>query len=807
MEDAESPAGHGAPVEASYSLGFDKVRRIELEAIARRHGVAAPAIANELQGLALSGGGIRSASFALGVVQQLHRAGKVADLHYLSTVSGGGYTGSSLTWFLAMKDDAGKPCFDLGHENFPFIGGPAVGIRQARLDEGEEPADAPVLGRQIVDFIRQRSSYLLPGGGLNIFSGIAVVSRSVLVSLFGYFLVFALLAFVIDRFGISAWTFPYSEAVLGKPLPFFLGAAGLLIFLLVLISIAYSFFSPMPLIPSRQNYSWRHSWQIWAGDFLRWAVILVLVTTWLVLVMPAPDGRFAYLTAGVSDLVQSFSMTGAAPSAASTAAAAGGLGVLGGLLTRLMAQAPQKLWVRLLVPLIPPVSLFLLLVGLGMGGVWLAQEIEGLGRGPGTTWLAQQFEWLSLGVGPVLLLAVFLVYALYANINHSGLHRFYRDRLMETFMPELGNIRVDKANARTRADYAALADMFPEGHQGPYHLINTNVVLLGGKTGRLRSRESEPFVLAPLYCGSDATGFVNTQSWTPTHKWPIRAVGPLMLPTAMAISAAAVNPRTGVGGRGPTRGAAISTLLTILNLRLGVWLPSPRIRTWSGWFARFYPPNFLVPGLTHGLMSFGRNEDATWIELTDGGHFDNTGIYELVRRRVKTIYFVDGTEDPDITFSSLANVAEKVYVDFGVEIDFKDDKASFIDMLKGSEDRKTPLTESYKLARRGYAVGRIVYPPIEADNGSPAEAGFDGILYYLKATLTSNLSAPLYSYKADNPLFPSESTSDQFFSEQQFEAYRALGSHIGAQLTAGLSSSSSGELSTRGKESEDPPPS
>lgn len=746
-EEREEQAGQ------SYFAGFDPVHEEELRAIAERFARARPDqpfSRDTLSGLALSGGGIRSASFAMGAVQQLHRAGVFEQLHYLSTVSGGGYTGSSLTWFLAMEEE-GQACFGVSRDRtFPFSGGPAASAGRSGRSDIHHPQQRRAAGRAIVDFIRQRSSYLLPGGGLGLFSAVAVVARSVTISLVGYLLLFSLLAMLVIWSDAPQWQ------VAGVPL-FFALAAGLF-GLFALTSLAYSLFAPLPLLGGA-GYAYRHAWQEWAGRLLIWSIGSAMFAVWLALVFSdSPDEQMPWL-GFVRSLVED----------PSTAAAAGGLGALGGILTRALAKLDGNLLTRLLMPLLAPLSLFLLLVGLGLGGAWLAERI-----------LANRFDRTLL----VSLIVFSAIYTLYANINLTGLHRFYRDRLMEAFMPSLDAVRLDEPSARSPADDVPLSEMFPARHEGPYHLINTNLVLLRGRVARYRSRGSDSFVLAPLYCGSEATGFVRTADWTPDLPWLIRPVGPITLPTAMAISAAAVNPSTGADGRGPARGATVSMLLTILNLRLGCWLPSPRIKSWSGWLARIYPPNFLIPGLSQGLLGWGRDEDAAWIELTDGGHFDNTGLYELVRRRVRTIYFVDGTEDAAVSLNSFANAAERIYIDFSVQIDFCEPDVSFIDLMRGADPDENPLTKAFELAKNGFAIAKIKYPAVrDLGGGEIVRPAFEGLLYYVKATLTKGLPAPLYSYKAANPAFPAESTVDQFFSERQFEAYRALGFAAAKQLT------------------------
>jgi hypothetical protein len=161
--------------EDSYTKSIEEVIKKEKERI----GVEDKD--EKLYGLAISGGGIRSASFALGVLQALvlPKINLLKKLHYMSTVSGGGYIGASLTWFLRMgllnKEPAG-----LTVDNFPF-GTKGVGAKKPK-GEGSK-----YNGNEILDFIRQHGNYLTPDKGLDMVSLIGVVIRSTYVSLLVYF--------------------------------------------------------------------------------------------------------------------------------------------------------------------------------------------------------------------------------------------------------------------------------------------------------------------------------------------------------------------------------------------------------------------------------------------------------------------------------------------------------------------------------------------------------------------------------------------------------------------------------------------
>lgn len=693
----------------------------------------------QLRGLALSGGGIRSASFCMGVVQQLHRAGIIDRLHYMSTVSGGGFTGASLSWFLSWKPQGGKR-FGTELDNFPFTGGEPAGVRNASMAISSK-TEAPIDGRMVLDYIRQRASYLNPGAGFTVVSALAILLRSVLTSVIGFVLLMAIFSQLILHLGLFRENLGEAGIVPPPALAFLasldvLAAAGLLMLAILGVTVIfYSLFTGLPL-PGTWDYALRRTYQKVAGFLLGLGIALLLLS----------------LLHLVIDWLGGNHVRGDLPTFGTLSTT---LGAVGGLAVRSLRDAKPSLMTGLAMALLPPVSLFLLVAGIGVLGHEIALYVVQAGY---------KLE--------IAFLLATLVYCVWTNINLTGLHRFYRDRLMESFMPDPEDIREDLQAAETNADDKALADICGMEDDGPYHLINTHVVLLGAKKARLRSREGDAFVMSRLYCGSEATGFIPTESWLPGPAWIAmgKRVGAMRLPTAMAISGAALNPRAGADGQGATKGGAVSALLNLLNLRLGYWVPSPR-KLGAGGFLPSYraSPNFIFPGLFQGLFGFYHNENANWLELSDGGHFENTGIYELVRRGVRTIVFADGSTDPEIALQSFANVLEKIYIDFNVTVDFADKDAHFTSLMKGSGLPQDNLAQRLQFAGAGYAVGTIRYPKI---NGQEQPLG---LLIYVKSTMVRDLPVALYSYKATNPLFPSESLADQFFSEQQFEAYRALG--------------------------------
>ena len=168
------------------------------------------------------------------------------------------------------------------------------------------------------------------------------------------------------------------------------------------------------------------------------------------------------------------------------------------------------------------------------------------------------------------------------------------------------------------------------------HLVNCNVVMVGAQPGsvprpRRRQFRAEPAFQRQQRHGLDRTGKLGDGHFT--------------LATAVASSGAAASPHTGVAGRGITRNPLVSLLLSLTNVRLGYWIRNPRASQEAAVWHKWFPPNLMAPGIRQGLFGSGTTEDAFFIELTDGGHFDNTGLYELIRRRVKIIVLSQGSQD------------------------------------------------------------------------------------------------------------------------------------------------------------------
>ena len=296
----------------------------------------------------------------------------------------------------------------------------------------------------------------------------------------------------------------------------------------------------------------------------------------------------------------------------------------------------------------------------------------------------------------------------------------------------------------------------------PYHIINTNVVLVRAQDRRRRLRGGDSFILTRDYCGSNATGWCRTKEFM---------AGRMNVATAMAISGAAANPNTGVGGVGLTRSRVVSALMALVNLRLGHWVPHPVKGNHNA------TPNHFRPEFTSFFV--GSTENCAFQELTDGSHFDNLGIYELVRRRLRLIFVCDGAADPDFQFGDLQMTLHRIKEDFGAIVEFCDNyRIEELIPNKAEKNESPTYPKGLEQAKRGFAVAKIYYAPDLGPEGKPRSDAPSGWLVYLKSTIVPHLPLALRGYKGREVLFPNQSTGDQFFDEGQFEAYRQLGQQL-----------------------------
>jgi hypothetical protein len=298
----------------------------------------------------------------------------------------------------------------------------------------------------------------------------------------------------------------------------------------------------------------------------------------------------------------------------------------------------------------------------------------------------------------------------------------------------------------------------PVGFRPPLHLVNIALNLVGGDKLAWQQRKAESFTVTPLHAGSQYLGYRDSRDYG--------GEGGITLGTATAISGAAVSPNMGYHSSG-----AVTALMTMFNARLGWWLGNPG-PIGEGTFTK------AGPGHAHAALfreATGlTNNSSSWVFLSDGGHFENLGLYEMVLRRCRHIIVCDATADDKYAFSDLGNAVRKIRIDLGIPIDFD---AIHIE----PPDPKNPGTAQ---VRRYCALGNIRYSKVDNPSRSTGlrRDPEDGLLLYIKPVVYEDCPVDIRNYVKTNPSFPHESTGDQFFSETQFESYRALGAHCIDQI-------------------------
>jgi hypothetical protein len=365
-----------------------------------------------------------------------------------------------------------------------------------------------------------------------------------------------------------------------------------------------------------------------------------------------------------------------------------------------------------------------------------------------------------LGIWFVLLSAFGIVMGGFVNINKFSLHSTYRNRLIRAY---LGASRVKRnANHFTGFDEEDNLQLKNLKGQKPFHIVNATLNLVSSANLAWQNRKAASFSMSPLHCGSSILGYRNTDEYAKSEN----TNKSIRLGTAMAISGAAANPNMGY-----VSSPVLTFVMTLFNIRLGWWLGNTGTRgddedlRCRKFFEKSSPTMAPLPLLNELL---GRtDENKRYINLSDGGHFENLGIYEMIMRRCKFIVLSDAAADGKFTFGEISNAIEKCKVDLGVNIVFK----TGLRLLSRETAKETEDTGTR------FEVADIIYPEKDA-NGKHLH----GTLLYIRPTFYGDEPTNILHYAAENQTFPHQSTADQQYDEQQFEAYRALGFYIMNEL-------------------------
>ncbi|MDB5731450.1 MAG: hypothetical protein JWQ03_1345, partial [Variovorax sp.] len=363
-----------------------------------------------------------------------------------------------------------------------------------------------------------------------------------------------------------------------------------------------------------------------------------------------------------------------------------------------------------------------------------------------------------------------------AFLNLSSLHMFYRARIVRGYLGaanagRLGGAPTDEVSGLAlpqvpvgevdAGDDISQLRYAPHARGGPVHLINACINQTHDTRQRLfnRDRKGLPFTVGPL--GWMQAG---NADWARVHGDSVLTLG-----AWTAISGAAV-----ASGLGRMTHRGLAALSVFAGLRLGYWWNSAEAGLLQrGAAARgstlLMKTRFL---LMECFGTFPGSSSAHWY-LSDGGHFENTGAYALLRQQAALIVIADCGADPDYRFCDLENLIRRARIDLNAEI-------TFMKPYPGADwpplDAFGSLNDLASITSQAcLALAQVRY----AD-------GATGQIVLVKPNVSASLPVDLVNFKAANPLFPQQPTTDQFFDEAQWESYFQLGAEIGSRLDGEL---------------------
>ncbi|MBA4327912.1 MAG: hypothetical protein C0428_06770 [Polaromonas sp.] len=846
--------------------------------------------------VALSGGGIRSATFALGVLQTLAQHELLHRIRTLSTVSGGGYIGSFLCRLAAQVQllSGGAPA----GEAWKRTG-------QVLLTPTSQPVQLAPSGAQVfhpLQWLRENSRYLTPSGSDDLVSGLAYYLRGLLGLHFNLAVLLLLLGLVNVTLGavgdagwqqwvaqgqsVRGWLAQPAAAPAGQCLvapapvapscPWWVPSGwwlvvGVLLGLAVAVGVAY-------WLTARRTRSSDDSspvsWQEKIEARMGWAAGLALLATfgiWAVLSRAAAPQHFRVaaglamvcVLAGLINLAAllrtrskpagtqaqaleqadrrseleraqlrtdiqrrrltrwlSWTLTGAAAVAV--------IALIDTLAMSLVQyRASYGSWLPWSLPVAvygsvlaaawkwlnqaepvdgrPPrfaglaqAALLLLalavLAGLALMYQMLAYEIVLGGKPLAVAALRAPLEivWPQLLVFmPGLLLVAVCVQYTPGFLNLSSFHNLYTARLKRAYLGAANPKRLlamqqtDAAGDRERrkafvsevmaGDEPASITAYLQANQalGIEHVVNItlNQRISATSPTLAQDRQGVPVSLTAQGMLVDAP---QGSAVRPRFDLVQMQESPLSLGQWMSISGAAFS--VGVGKE--TR-PGYALLAFLANVRTAYWWRRPPAGQGQDTPHREGTWNYL---LEEARCRFLGQPGRYWY-LSDGGHFDNTGVYELVRRKLPLVLASDNGADPCYQFDDLMHLVRRVRIDFGAEAVFR--SAAEIGGLSGFG---TP--EAFRKAQKAgeampYAVWLELY--YDREHGRPRDTATeppDTVVIFIKPALPEGLPGDVGHYARTHPSFPQETTADQFFDEAQWESYRALGQTLSARLLA-----------------------
>lgn len=834
-----------------------RVRRAVAELDTASTAPAATRLPEDCVGLALSGGGIRSATYCLGMLQGMAVANLLRRIDFMSTVSGGGYTGGFLgrlyTRLAGVTSPARRVETALSNGNSPeiwwlrrnadYLGGAglsdleaALAIFARNLASVMFCVGALVLG--VLGALRWASDHVLPAGAAGVMLAgyevspwwwvpVALLLVAILPLTIGYWLIPDSRS---DRsfssFGVLFWAVLLACSIAAVPIAA-IGGWGFLAIAVLLLAWLWQD-AVRWRVPEAAHDGQRGSPDGAAGYGLAalyrnrlartLGTVLLMFAAVAVFVIvdtfarDASDGAVAPIMGGVLLVVAPFLpalrnlVVGQITARAKRAEAGTGPG-------------PASI----VLPIIAFSLALLLFFGLDVvaHAAFLWDERVGV-------WTVAAAFVVSLALGQWL-----------NFLNLSSLQQQLTQKLARTFLGASNDARIHPTGTHSpvpvqvssNEDDVSFGDYHPEVQGGPLHLVNVCVnQTVDHVSGRqLRENKGLPMCLGPAGISvAQRYHAVWERSAAPLPKnlSRVRAlpidpdpnrfhvlarsnadtadVEQLSLARWLAISAAALTT-----GSGRKSSLPLALLLGLLNVRLGYWWNSG-IR--GDRRPGRYPPDLWrriksLPSTLFAVQSMLLNEWRGYFEgpsaqrwyLSDGGHFDNSGLYELIRRRLPFIIAVDGSQDVLYRLEDLAVLTRQVRLDFCADITWLQPAAGAVgwvaldaaahpatipQWIKDLLPRPEVIGGLDAIKRDGPACAALAQ--ISYDGGQDATDASrpkqSSWLLLVKANLGAEVRTDVKTYAAMNPNFPNQSTLDQFFGDDQWESYRSLGECTGRAI-------------------------
>ncbi len=721
----------------------------------------------ERAGICCSGGGIRSASFNLGALQAIQTAGLLQKVKYLAAVSGGSYIAAAFAMVAKTRDE---------------------GVRDPRGDDSDPTLVTPAYppfhpGSPEEQYLRNRASYMAPTGS----GKVLLVWRVLLGLLVNLALIAAVLTLVA---ALLALYYRSADPGLIRPAPAGteVGAspdgtvwgAGLALSGLGLLMGAFSV-----LIRPRRRDGLRQFLEVWSlpvfaaglGIFVIELVIPILID------VLRKDGKGNGTVRGAGALGGGVSATVA--------------GILGAVLIQLRATVadPAKAIEGAetkLAQLAPRARLAVIYVATTVLGPLLLLVILVAAT---MVQVETTYGWLQYGV-PAAAFGVVFMFVRFGDLTSWSLHPFYRRRLCTAFalrrVRRPGDPPTGRAEARDEGELVPLSatGVRPRTPPWPREEWPTLIVCAAANVSDPGAtppgRGVTSFTFSATEMGGPLVGGVRTADFESALS-PNRQRD-FTLAAAVAMSGAAISPSMGKVTR-----PSVRFLMAMANVRLGVWLPNPRrmesfvkvrpalseagktplekLLARVGPVSRFDPearanavrkavtdkdckrrfmPRPTPRYLLKELLGWNSIDDK-FLYVTDGGHYENLGLVELLRRGCTEVYCFDASGGEE--FGALGDAIALARSELGVEIDFPDGELEALRDTDGPAERRC-ATGTLTYTRGSSQTGRIVYAPTVMSTGLPWD---------------------LKAFKRSDDEFPHHSTLDQLFTDQKFEAYRMLG--------------------------------